>query len=78
MPTIADFGGFKCTMYYDDHNPPHFHVLGPEWQAVFAVADGRLLRGSCPPAAARVAKEWAAENKAFLLAKWTELNERDD
>lgn len=26
MPEICLFGGIRITMYYDDHNPPHFHA----------------------------------------------------
>ena len=26
MPEIALFYGIRVTMYYDDHNPPHFHA----------------------------------------------------
>ena len=26
MPEISLFYGIRVTMYYDDHNPPHFHV----------------------------------------------------
>jgi len=71
-------GGFKVAMYFEDHNPPHFHVLGPDWRAAFAIADGRLLRGRCPPAAKKAVKVWVAENEAVLLEKWIELNERND
>jgi hypothetical protein len=26
MPTIAWFYGIAIQMYYNDHNPPHFHA----------------------------------------------------
>ena len=26
MPLISIFGGIRITMYFDDHNPPHFHA----------------------------------------------------
>ena len=26
MPEISLFRGIRITMYYSDHNPPHFHV----------------------------------------------------
>lgn len=26
MPEISLFFGIRITMYYDDHNPPHFHA----------------------------------------------------
>jgi hypothetical protein len=27
MPTIAIVDGVKIQMFYDDHNPPHFHAI---------------------------------------------------
>lgn len=26
MPEISLFYGIRITMFYDDHNPPHFHA----------------------------------------------------
>lgn len=26
MPTVAWFYGIAIAMYYNDHNPPHFHT----------------------------------------------------
>ena len=26
MPEISLFYGIRVTMYYDNHNPPHFHA----------------------------------------------------
>jgi len=26
MPTVAWFYGIAIAMYYNDHNPPHFHA----------------------------------------------------
>lgn len=26
MPEISLFYGIRVTMYYDDHDPPHFHA----------------------------------------------------
>lgn len=27
MPEICLFRGIRITMYYSDHNPPHFHAM---------------------------------------------------
>lgn len=35
MPEISLFYGIRVTMYYDDHNPPHFHAefgIVKEWK----------------------------------------------
>ena len=33
MPEISRFYGIIITMYYDDHNPPHFHARYGEGQS---------------------------------------------
>jgi hypothetical protein len=33
MPEIVRLSNSKICMYADDHDPPHFHLRGPEWQA---------------------------------------------
>ena len=27
MPEVSRFFGISVRMYYDDHNPPHFHAI---------------------------------------------------
>ncbi|MCI9370856.1 MAG: DUF4160 domain-containing protein [Lachnospiraceae bacterium] len=29
MPEVSSFYGIRVIMYYDDHNPPHFHAGYP-------------------------------------------------
>ena len=44
MPEISRFFGIIIRMFYDDHNPPHFHA---EYQGNSAVFDfqGNILKG---------------------------------
>jgi hypothetical protein len=49
MPRIAEFDGVIILMYYDDHQPPHFHVRYGSDQALIHIdpttlAAGKLLR----------------------------------
>lgn len=37
MPTISVFFGILIRMYYDDHNPPHFHAYYGEHEAIIAI-----------------------------------------
>jgi len=34
MPTIQCFGAVKLCIYADDHRPPHFHIVGPDFQVL--------------------------------------------
>lgn len=74
MPTVKDFGAFKVVMYFEDHNPPHFHVIGPAFAAKVAIADLSVIAGDLPRSA-KQALTWAAENEASLRRRWKDYSE---
>lgn len=76
MPRIHEVGGAVIRIYADDHNPPHFHVLGPGFSYVVDINRLIIVRGEAPKAHVSKVIEWAAGNQALLLAKWEEFNER--
>jgi hypothetical protein len=57
-------------MYYNDHDPPHFHVRYGEHQALLGIRDLRLLAGSLPPRALGLVIEWASRYREGLWANW--------
>ncbi len=70
MPKIHDFGGFSIKIYFRDHNPPHFHVVGPDFYAQVSIDDTRVLAGTLSPKVERQVRRWAAANHALLAAAW--------
>jgi hypothetical protein len=38
-------------MFYDEHNPPHFHTQYGEFSGVIKISDYALLEGYLPPKA---------------------------
>lgn len=60
-------------MYFADHNPPHFHVLGRDGAAQVAIETLEVIAIS-GRLDLREALEWAGANKALLRAKWNELS----
>lgn len=53
VPIISMFYGIVVMMFFEDdgrHKKPHIHVEYQEHEAVFSIPDGKLLRGSLPPA----------------------------
>jgi len=73
MPVLQRFAGFVIRMYFADHNPPHVHVVGPDFEALVSVADLAVIAGELPARFSREALDWIVENRAFLLLKWEEL-----
>jgi len=70
MPEIARFFGIIITMYYDEHNPPHFHARYGKDRVAIEIATLRVLEGSLLPRALGLVVEWAAEHQKELMANW--------
>ncbi len=73
MTTVERFGNFRLAIFRD-HNPPHFHILGPECSLAidlrnFTIIDGRHLPNEALPII-----DWAKENAELLWRIWRELN----
>jgi hypothetical protein len=48
MPEISRFLGIVISMYFDDHNPPHFHVRYNDFRAVMDIRSINVLHGALP------------------------------
>ena len=70
MPEISRFFGIIIAMFYDDHNPPHFHVRYGEHKAAIRIDDFAVLEGYLPPRALGMVMEWAEIHKHELVADW--------
>lgn len=73
MPRLQRFSSTEIAMFFADHPPPHFHVLGPEGAAQVRI-DTLEVMASSGRIDLREALEWAAENRELLEAKWVELS----
>jgi len=73
VPTIRNFGAYKITIYAEDHDPPHVHVIGPDFQAKVRIANAALFAGTIPPRHRREVLSWIAANHDGLMAKWNDL-----
>ena len=73
MPIISSFYGIKITMYYDDHNPPHFHAEYSGQEALFNLTDGVFMKGYLPSKEARLVLAWYEIHKDELIDNWHRL-----
>ncbi|MFD1623192.1 DUF4160 domain-containing protein [Azospirillum griseum] len=74
MPILARIGNARVYIYADDHNPPHFHVVGPDFNLLVRINDLVTLKGSAPPDTTRKVLDWAADNRPLLALRWIEIN----
>ena len=76
MPVLQRFGSVSVRMYADDHRPPHFHIVAPEFQVLVRISDLKVIAGEARPAQIAEALAWAQSHQETLALRWAELNER--
>ncbi len=70
MPIISRFYGIIIAMYFNDHNPPHFHAKYSGGEARFDF-EGKILEGELPARATKFVQEWISLHKQELEDNWT-------
>ena len=70
MAEISRFFGIIITMYFNEHNPPHFHVRYNEHKAEIGIETLSLLAGKLPPRVMGLVMEWASIHQEELMADW--------
>jgi len=78
MPEISRFFGIVIKMFFDDHNPPHFHA---EYGSNLALVDIRTLAvfsGKLPPRVTGLVIEWATLHQRELLTDWERAQTREE
>ncbi len=57
-------------MYFDDHNPPHFHAKYGSYKATFDIKTLGISDGCMPPKIHGLIVRWASYHKEELLNNW--------
>jgi hypothetical protein len=70
LPEICRFFGIIIAMYYNDHDPAHFHVRYGDERAIVAIESLTLLEGKLSPRVLGLVVEWASSHQAELLEDW--------
>jgi hypothetical protein len=76
MPVLQRFGSVSFRMYADDHRPPHFHIVAPEFQVLVRISDLSVIAGEVRTSQIAEAMAWAQLHREALALRWAELNER--
>jgi len=78
MPEISRFFGIIIAMFYNDHPPPHFHVITRKNERVSVVIDTLVIQaGEADSRDTAEAFAWARENGAELRSRWQEYSEEE-
>jgi hypothetical protein len=71
MPEISRFLGIIISMYFDEHEPPHFHVRYNEYRAAVSIQELNVIAGYLPAKVRGLVQEWAEKHQKELLDMWT-------
>ncbi len=70
MPEISRFFGIIIAMYFNEHNPPHFHAKYGDYKAEIDIATLEVLAGELPKRVKALVIEWAADHRRELMEDW--------
>lgn len=74
MGKLTNFGKVRLVVQVRDHNPPHFHLKGPDFKALVGIDPVVVLRGKVPADLWPEVQAWALANRAALVAEWNRCN----
>ena len=75
MPRLSEFYGIVIAMFYDDHDPPHFHAAYGGRRALVAFVPPRIIAGELPRRAEALVVEWAKLHADELAEAWQRARE---
>jgi hypothetical protein len=75
MPEISRFYGISIYMFYNEHNPPHFHFKYQDFEGTIDIRDG-IINGTLPRRALNLIFEWLDLHRDELIENWRLLELR--
>lgn len=70
MPEISRFKGITIHVYYDDHNPPHFHAIYAGKKVVFRIDTLEKIEGKIQRTQELLVIQWAYIRRKELYDAW--------
>jgi uncharacterized protein DUF4160 len=75
VPRISSFYGISILMYFNDHDPPHFHAEYGEHRARIGIGSLEPLDAGLPSRATHLIREWATLHRLELMLNWKRARE---
>lgn len=75
MGVLHRIGKTIITVYGNDHLPPHFHVVSPDFEALIEIETMTVLAGSLGRSR-KIVMGWVIENVGKIKAEWNRINPR--
>ena len=76
MGKLHRIGKLIIRVYANDHPPPHFHAIAPDFEALIEIETLTIMYGRLSPQARKAVMAWALPNRAAIAAEWNRINPR--
>ena len=70
MPELSLFYGIRITMFYSDHNPPHFYAEYAGKKAIVDIENGIVIKGYLPNRQIKLVLAWCEIHRDELMQNW--------
>ena len=70
MPELSLFYGIRISMFYSDHNPPHFHAEYAGKKAIVDIENGIVIKGYLPNRQIKLVLAWCEIHRDELMQNW--------
>lgn len=77
MPELSRFFGIIVVMYYNDHEPAHFHVRYAEQRAKFSIEGLTIIDGAVSARVRGLVTEWGSLHVPELRENWRRILARE-
>lgn len=74
---IFIYRNIKVVTYFNDHLPPHVHVIGPGFEVSIRLDTLTAFSSSAPIKTKRLAVELVRKNLRLCQERWSELREEN-
>jgi hypothetical protein len=71
VPAISRFLGITIAMFFDDHDPPHFHARHADGSAKVRIDTLELIVSTLPLRQERFVLAWAELHQQELVENWS-------
>ena len=75
MPEISRFYGILIKMFFNEHNPPHFHAEYGEFKAIITIDKG-IVEGKMPKIALKLIFDWLDVHRDELMENWRNIEKK--
>jgi len=70
VPEISRFFGIGIRIFFNDHEPAHFHAVYGDFEALLEIETLAVYRGKLPQRALALVLEWATIHRSELRMDW--------